>query len=94
MLEQLGNLGGQRLLAVSQGIWNYFSILLPSSMKGSLVTQMVESAYNVEDLGLIPLSGRSSGEGNGNALQYSCLESPMDGGAWRTRVHGVEKSWT
>ena len=40
------------------------------------------SAYNVGDLGLIPGSGRSSGEGNGNPLQYSCLENPMDGGAW------------
>ena len=40
------------------------------------------SAYNVGDLGSIPGSGRSSGEGNGNPLQYSCLENPMDGGAW------------
>ena len=40
------------------------------------------SAYNVGDLGLIPGSGKSSGKGNGNPLQYSCLENPMDGGAW------------
>ena len=40
------------------------------------------SAYNAGDLGSIPGSGRSSGEGNGNPLQYSCLENPMDGGAW------------
>ena len=40
------------------------------------------SAYNVGDPGSIPESGRFSGEGNGNALQYSCLENPMDGGAW------------
>ena len=40
------------------------------------------SAYNVGDLGSIPGSGRSSGEGNGNSLQYSCLENPMDGGMW------------
>ena len=40
------------------------------------------SAYNVGDLGLIPGSGRSSGEGNGNPLLDSCLENPMDGGAW------------
>ena len=40
------------------------------------------SAYNMGDLGLIPESGRSPGEGNGNPLQYSCLENPMDGGAW------------
>ena len=40
------------------------------------------SVYNSGDLGLIPGSGRFPGEGNGNPLQYSCLESPMDGGAW------------
>ena len=40
------------------------------------------SAYNVGDLGSIPGSGRSPGEGNGNPLQYSCLENPMDIGAW------------
>ena len=40
------------------------------------------SSYNEGDLGSIPGSGRSSGEGNGNPLQYSCLENPMDGGAW------------
>jgi len=40
------------------------------------------SAYNVGDLGLIPGSGRSPGEGNGNPLQYSCLENPMDRKAW------------
>ena len=49
----------------------------------SLVAQTVKHlAYNVGDLGSIPGSGRSSGEGNGNPLQYSCLENPMDGGAW------------
>ena len=40
------------------------------------------SAYNVGDTGLIPGSGRSPEEGNGNPFQYSCLEKPMDGGAW------------
>ena len=40
------------------------------------------SAYKVGDLGSIPGSGRSPGEGNGNLLLYSCLENPMDGGAW------------
>ena len=41
-----------------------------------------ESVYNAGDLGLIPGLGRSPGEGNGNPLQYSCLENPMDRGAW------------
>ena len=49
------------------------------------------SVYNAEDLGSIPGSGRSPGEGNGNPLQYSCLENPMDRGAWRATVQVVEK---
>ena len=52
------------------------------------------SAYNVGDLGSIPGLGRSPGEGNSNPLQYSCLENPMDQGAWWATVHGVTKSWT
>ena len=51
-----------------------------------------ESAYNAGDLGSIPESGRSSGKGNGNPLQYSCLENPMDRGAWWATVHGVTES--
>ena len=51
-------------------------------------------AYNEGDLGSIPGSGRSSGEGDGNPLQYSCLENPVDGGAWWAIVHGVAKSCT
>ena len=53
-----------------------------------------ESACNVGDSGSMPESGRSPGEGNGNPLQYSCLENPMDRGAWQTTVHGVAKSGT
>ena len=52
------------------------------------------SAYNVGDLGSIPRSGRSSGEGNGNPLQYSCLENPVDGGALWATIQGVTKSRT
>ena len=52
------------------------------------------SACNVGDPGSIPGSGRSPGEGNGNPLQYSCLEKPMDGEAWQATVHGVAKSRT
>ena len=51
-----------------------------------------ESAYSVGDLGSIPGSGRSPGEGNGNPLQYPCLENSMDGGAWQATVHGVTES--
>ena len=53
------------------GIWEF-----PGGSDGKA------SAYNEGDPGLIPVLGRSSGEGNGNPLQYSCLENPMDGGAW------------
>ena len=53
-----------------------------------------ESARNAEDPGLIPGSERSPGEGNGNPLQYSCLENPKERGAWQATVHGVTKSWT
>ena len=52
------------------------------------------SVYNAGDLGSIPGLGRSPGEGNGNPLQYACLENPMDRGAWQATVHGVAKSWT
>ena len=49
------------------------------------------SVCNAGDLGSIPGLGRSPGEGNGNPLQHSCLENPMDKGAWRATVHGVTR---
>ena len=52
------------------------------------------SACNAGDPGSISGSGGSPGDGNGNALQYLCLENPMNKGAWRTTVHGVTKSQT
>ena len=57
-------------------------------------SEVKASAYNAGDLGLNPQLGRYPGEGNGNPLQYSCLENPMDGGAWWATVHGVAKSQT
>ena len=51
-----------------------------------------ESACNAEDLGSIPGLGRSPGEGNGNPIQYSCLENPIDRGVWQDAVHGVANS--
>ena len=53
-----------------------------------------ESTYHAENLALIPGSGRSPGEGNGNPLQASCLENSVDRGAWRATVHGVAESDT
>jgi len=52
------------------------------------------SAGDARDIDLIPGSGRSPGGGHGNPLQYSCLENPMDRGAWQATVHGVAKSQT
>ena len=51
------------------------------------------SASNEGDPGSIPGLGRSPGEGSGNPLLYSCMENPIDGGAWQAIVHGVAKSW-
>ena len=52
------------------------------------------NAGDLTDTSSIPGSGSSPGEGNGSLLQYSCLENPMDRGAWQATVHGVAKSWT
>ena len=58
------------------------------------VQNMRASAQEERDTGLTPGLGRSPGEGHGNPLQYSCLENPLDRGAWWVTVHGVTKSWT
>ena len=54
-------------------------------------SEVKASARNAGDLGSIPGSGRSPGEGNGNPLQYFCLKNPMDGGAWWATVHGLQR---
>ena len=69
-------------------IWLLFYSDFPGSSDGKA------SAYDAGDPGLIPGLGRSSGEGNGTPLQYSCLENPMDGRAWWATVHEVTKSQT
>ena len=61
------------------------------SQVGALVKNL---PANKEDTGLIPGSGRSPGEENGNPLQCSCLENFMDRGVWQSTVYGVTKSWT
>ena len=60
----------------------------------SLVTQRAKNACSVGDPGLIPGWRRSPGEGNGNPLQYSCLENSTDGKAWQATVNGLARSWT
>ena len=66
----------------------YCKLGLPGGSDGK------ESTCSAGDLGSVPGSGRSPGEGNGNPLQYSCLENSMNRGASRATVHGVAKSWT
>ena len=71
-------------------LFSYFQDLTPVTY----TLDMLLSAYNVGNMGSIPGSGRSPREGNGTPLQYSCLENPMDGGAWQATVHGVAKRGT
>ena len=59
-----------------------------------MVKNSPANAGDTEDAGLILGSGKSLGEGNGNPLQYSCLEKPMAGGDWQATVHGVANSQT
>ena len=56
-----------------------------------MVKNLPANAGDVRDAGLIPGWGSSLGEVNGNAVQYACLENPVDRGAWQSTVHGVEK---
>ena len=59
-----------------------------------VVKNLPSNAGDTRDAGSTPGLGRSPEVGNGNSLQYSCLENPMDGGAWRATAHGVAKSRT
>ena len=61
---------------------------------GPVVKNLLANAEDSRDKGSIPGLRRSPGEGNGNPLQYSCLENSIDREAWRATVHGVAKSWT
>ena len=66
----------------------------PGGSVGKESTCNAWDSCNTQNLGSISGSGSSPGEGNGNPLQYSCLENPMDRGAWQATVHRVAKSWT
>ena len=59
-----------------------------------VVKNLPANAGYIKDVGSMPGLERSPGEGNGNILQCSCLENPMDRGTWRAAVHGVAKRWT
>ena len=77
-------------------LWSIWYIIYTLSCSGRFPggSDGKASACNTGDPGSIPGSGRYYGEGNGNPLQYSCLENSMDGEAWWATVHGVAKSWT
>ena len=71
------------------------SIYIPWASQVALVVKnLPANAGDIRDAGSIPGSGRSPEGGNGNPLQYSCLESSLDRGAWSATVHRVTKSWT
>ena len=59
-----------------------------------MLKNLPANAGDVRDIGTLCGLGRSPGGGHANPLQYSCLENPMDRGAWQATVHGVAKSWT
>ena len=59
-----------------------------------VVKNLSANVGDIRDAGSIPGSGRPPGGGNGNPLQYSCLENPMHRGVWQAAVHGVAQSWT
>ena len=67
------------------------SVLWLGFSRGSVVKNLPASSGDTKNMSLIPKSGRSPGEGNGNPLQYSCLENPMNREAWRVTVCGVTK---
>ena len=72
-------------------IFYMYILLLQASQMVLVVKNPLANAGDIKDTGLIPGLGRSPGEGNGNPLQSSCLENPMDRGAWRATVRGVAK---
>ena len=82
--------------AVKKGSQWYLHLTLEATLEPVFPGGSVHKEYacNAGDLGSIPGFGRSLGEGNGNPLQYSCLENPMDRGAWWALVHGVRRSQT
>ena len=65
-----------------------------ASQVALVIKKLPANAGDIRDVGSTPGMGRSFGGGHGNPLQYSCLENPMDRGAWQATVHGVAKSQT
>ena len=78
----------------AHGLNSCDSQVLGASQVALVVKNLPVNAGDIRDMGSIPRLGRSPGGGNGNPLQYSCLENSMDRGTWWATVHGVTKSWT
>ena len=85
------------------GVWAFITshilfvtdkLVTQQYLTGSVVKNLPANVGDTGHAGLIPGLGRSLGVGNGNSLQYSCLENSRDRGAWRITIHGVTKSWT
>ena len=74
-------------------VLSFICTALRSALGFPGVLDSERSAFNAGDPDLIPGSGRSPGEGNGNPLHYSCLKNPVDRGAWQATVHGIAKLW-
>ena len=74
--------------------YHCFAMFCWTSQVALVVKNPPANAGDIRDAGSIPQSGKSPGGGHGNPLQYSCLENPMDGGAWWATVHRVAKSQT
>ena len=81
-------------LGASAEVRVHFSTLLHIIENSHGDSVVKDPSANTGDAGYTPGSGRSPGEGNGNSLQYSCLENPMDREAWCATVRGVAKNWT
>ena len=79
---------------VVRGLFSNSGLIMPSPFSSALcvVKNLPADAEDVRDAGSVPGSGRSPGGGHGNPLQYSCLENPMDRGAWWATVYRVTKS--
>ena len=94
LMVQLSHLYMTSRKTIALSIWTFVSEVMLSRFVIAGGSEVKASACNVGDLGSFPRSGRSPGEGNGNPLQYSCLENPMDRRAWWATVHGFPKSRT
>ena len=81
-------------VAKSQARLSDLTFFLRASQVAQVVKNLPANTGDIRDTGSVPGLGRSPGGGHGNPLQYSCLENPMDRGAWRAIVHGLAKSWT